>query len=110
MVKLSLILERFSAVEREVRLLRDSLRSQFYVASLNSLLRLNTSELRVLVALNMLGESNAVDVAKFLNIQRAMASKHLNVLCKMGLASKVRKHKVCYFAPLFKMTEKKGKV
>jgi DNA-binding MarR family transcriptional regulator len=108
MVKLSLLLERVLGVEREVRLLRESLKGQLYVASLNSLLRLNKSEFHVLIALNILGESTASDVAKFLGIRRAMASEYLNLLCRMGLATKTRRHKICYFAPLFKITEKKG--
>lgn len=110
MVKVSYLVERFAGVEREVRLLRRALESQVFVPSLYGLLKLNKSELHVLIALNILGMAEANDVARFLGIKRAMVSKYLNGLYRMGFVSKERRHKTCYFMPLFKITEKEGEL
>ena len=60
------------------------------------MLRLNGTEIKSLIALKCLGgRGSASDVAKVVGIQRAMASKHLCVLHKVGFVEKTRMgHKV----------------
>jgi predicted transcriptional regulator len=65
-----------------------------------TLLRLHLTQIRVLVALHSMDRQtlhSASEVAEFLGIKRAVASKALNELHRMGIITKSRIHRTVVF-------------
>lgn len=65
-----------------------------------ALLRLHLTQVRVLVALHSLGRQtlhSSSEVAKFLGIKRAVASKALNELHRLGIITKSRRYRTVVF-------------
>jgi DNA-binding MarR family transcriptional regulator len=65
-----------------------------------SLLRLHLSQIKALIALDSLGNEtlhSASEVAKFLGVKRAMVSKALNELHRIGIIKKSRNHRIVVF-------------
>ncbi len=92
-------------LEAEIKKLQSCFKTSFTAPSLSSLLKLSRGELHCLIALNIAGEAHAADIAKIVGISRAMASAHLNTLCRVGLAEKTKVGRRCFFKPLFKIKE-----
>lgn len=64
------------------------------------LLRLHLSQIKAFIALDSLGNQglhSASEVAQFLGVKRAMVSKALNELQRMGIVEKTRHHKTVVF-------------
>lgn len=66
--------------------------------NLTTLLRLNKAQINVVIALHSFKEKvDAGTIGKFLNINRAMASKNCCDLNRMGLVDKTREGHTVYF-------------
>jgi DNA-binding MarR family transcriptional regulator len=96
------VLDKIDLLRCDVRSLRRILTKNALPLPFTSqaLLRLHLTQVRVLVALYSLGRQtlhNASEVAKFLGIKRAVASKALNELHRMGIIVKSRSHRTVVF-------------
>ena len=96
------VLDRIDLLRGDVRSLRRLLTKNAPPLPFTSqaLLRLHVTQVRVLVALHSLGRQtlhSASEVARFLNIKRAVASKALNELHRIGIITKTRMHRTVVF-------------
>jgi len=96
------VLDKINLLHGDIRSLRRLLTKNVSPLPFTSqaLLRLHLTQVRVLVALNSLGRQtlhSASEVAKFLGIKRAVASKALNELHRMGIITKTRIHRTAVF-------------